>query len=283
MNGSTSSYRLKHKDLVGIPWRVAFALQEDGWWLRSDIIWAKPNPMPESVTDRPTKSHEYVFLLTKSADYWYDADAIREEPTQVPKAQASDYQYQHRRSDSLLDYGMSDSEGGGLYGKRMTHPAGRNKRTVWTINTQPFRGAHFATFPERLVEPMIRAGCPAQVCRACGKPRERIREHGELVPDNPKDTKGRMGAKYAEFEQVGWDDSFRPRHHYESKTVGWSDCGCHAGFDGGMVLDPFMGSGTVAVVARRLGRHFVGIELNGDYVRMAEERLRPYMGQTVLA
>ena len=112
---------LKPKDLIGIPWRVAFALQADGWWLRQDIIWAKPNPMPESVKDRCTKAHEYLFLLTKNQRYYYDADAVKE-----PKAD----------------------------------PAGRNRRSVWTVPTQPYKEAHFATFPELLIEPCILAGCP---------------------------------------------------------------------------------------------------------------------------
>lgn len=123
----------KPKDLLGIPWMVAFALRADGWYLRSEIIWAKPNPMPESVTDRPTKAHEYVFLLSKSPRYFYDADAIRE-----PHA---------------------DGKWGGEDGPTL-NPAGRNKRSVWTVATQPFAGAHFATFPPKLIEPCILAGCP---------------------------------------------------------------------------------------------------------------------------
>ena len=139
---------LKPKDLIGIPWRVAFALQADGWYLRSDIIWSKPNPMPESVTDRPTKAHEYLFLLSKSERYYYDADAIAEDAV---KGAA----------------GSSFNEG-----KTATHQLGRssaapridaetrNRRTVWTVATQPFKGAHFATFPPALIEPCILAGCP---------------------------------------------------------------------------------------------------------------------------
>jgi DNA modification methylase len=144
---------LKPKDLVGIPWRVAFALQADGWYLRSDIIWAKPNPMPESVTDRPTKSHEYLFLLTKSARYWYNADAVRE----------PDKGTDHSRikltppepSGGLLKPHMGIRYPEGRNGN------GRNLRSVWEVATQPYPGAHFATFPRKLVEPCIKAGCPA--------------------------------------------------------------------------------------------------------------------------
>lgn len=124
-------YGLKHKDLVGIPWRVAFALQADGWYLRSDIIWHKVNPMPESVTDRPTKAHEYLFLLAKSEKYWYDLEASKEAAVGKPS------------------------------GNKSKGEKKRNRRTVWTIATRPFKGAHFATFPPDLIRPCILAGCPA--------------------------------------------------------------------------------------------------------------------------
>ena len=188
---------LKPKDLVGMPWRLAFALQADGWYLRSDIIWHKPNPMPESVTDRPTKAHEYVFLMSKSERYYYDAEAIKEDVT-----------------------GNAHSRGNGLNPKRLLGVPGmmrsnptftvnelvssRNKRTVWTIPTAPFPEAHFATFPPALVEPCILAGCPK----------------------------------------------------------------------GGLVLDPFGGAGTTALIAARLGREAILIELNPQYAAMAERRLQ---------
>jgi DNA modification methylase len=143
---------LKPKDLVGIPWRVAFALQADGWYLRSDIIWNKPNPMPESVTDRPTKAHEYIFLLTKRASYYYDNEAIREEFADdrmgCPGGGVRNYAPNDRKdgTDSkMLQWSGSDR-------------GGRNKRSVWHIATQPYAEAHFATFPEALIEPCILAG-----------------------------------------------------------------------------------------------------------------------------
>lgn len=149
-----TSYRhdkLKPKDLVGIPWRVAFALQEDGWYLRSDIIWHKPNAMPESVKDRPTKAHEYIFLLAKSERYYYDADAIKE-PLSCPNAKGiafggTKYPNVTRRQYSGNKYDAARIKG-------------RNKRTVWTVSTKPFKGAHFAVFPPDLIEPCILAGCP---------------------------------------------------------------------------------------------------------------------------
>ena len=142
---------LKPKDLVGIPWMVGFALRADGWYLRSDIIWNKPNPMPEPVKDRPTKSHEYIFLLTKSPTYYYDADAIRE-PLDTPL---------HKPGNKTA-YGvvMRTDFGTAAMDRVWGNPSGRNKRSVWTVNTHPYPDAHFATFPEKLVEPCILAGSP---------------------------------------------------------------------------------------------------------------------------
>jgi DNA modification methylase len=153
--GGVSAPGLKPKDLVGIPWRVAFALQADGWYLRSDIIWAKPNPMPESVTDRPTKAHEYLFLLSKSPRYYYDADAVREgfadERMGNPGGGSRNYAPGDRNdgTDSRMLVWDKGAERGG-----------RNLRSVWTVATQPYPGAHFATFPPKLIEPAIKAGCP---------------------------------------------------------------------------------------------------------------------------
>jgi DNA modification methylase len=139
---------VKVKDLVGIPWRLALSLQDDGWYLRSDIIWAKPNPMPESVTDRPTKSHEYIFLLTKSAKYWYDADAIAEKA------------YSLAFNGSAKGYAPGDRNDVGRANVGERVEGERNARTVWTIATQPYKEAHFATFPEELPKRCILAGCP---------------------------------------------------------------------------------------------------------------------------
>jgi DNA modification methylase len=165
---------LKPKDLVGIPWRVAFALQADGWWLRQDIIWHKPNPMPESVTDRCTKAHEYVFLLTKSERYFYDAEAVSEASVSAPQ----------RRLTSTAD----QPKGAGRCNAGVQNPTcqggtstSRNRRSVWTVTTKPYSGAHFAVMPADLVEPCIKAGCPEQCCPACGKGWERVVEKGKPV------------------------------------------------------------------------------------------------------
>jgi site-specific DNA-methyltransferase (cytosine-N4-specific) len=236
---------LKQKDLVGIPWKLAFALQADGWYLRSDIIWAKPNPMPESVTDRPTKSHEYVFLLTREARYFYDADAIREAAEWARWGDQTNGKYEGSESaagwigankkvdlsgspapqtetldgsEAMPSKGRSGVSLPGYRGRekdgiartsfamteRAFDPRGRNARSVWTIATQPYAEAHFATFPEELPRRCIAAGCP----------------------------------------------------------------------EDGVVLDPFMGSGTVALVARRLGRRSIGIELNPEYAELCARRLQ---------
>jgi DNA modification methylase len=239
---------VKPKDLCGIPWRVAFALQADGWYLRCDIIWAKPNPMPESITDRPTKAHEYIFLLSKSSRYYYDADAIKEPYAEstlrefaygyngqgrkdyegagvqnpgdvkrriVEKAQKN---AQRRRDKvNLNDWDKRDRKGVQASGPLPLHSIGkrdgrheaifsadgRNKRSVWTVTTQPYPDAHFATFPEALIEPCILAG------------------------SRPGDT----------------------------------------------VLDPFNGSGTTGAVAIRHQRHYIGVELNADYIELARKRI----------
>jgi DNA modification methylase len=211
---------LPEKNLIGIPWRVAFALQADGWYLRSDIIWSKPNPMPESVTDRPTKAHEYIFLLSKSERYFYDAAAIREPLAEVSVLRAerantgtsAPGQTPHsgicgpRKSDKQRGHGRRHAGFNDRWDameKAEQQRAGANKRTVWEVATQPFSEAHFATFPPALIEPCIKAGCP----------------------------------------------------------------------EGGTVLDPFGGAGTTGLVADRLKRNALLIELNPEYAAMARKRI----------
>ena len=184
---------LKEKDLIGIPWMLAFALRSDGWYLRQDIIWHKPNPMPESVQDRCTKAHEYIFLMSKSQKYYYDHESIKDPVKQ-------DWGTRDR-SD-----GKYHNEGSGLQphsGLEKSYEMA-NKRSVWTVNTKPYAGAHFAVFPTELIEPCIMAGAPV----------------------------------------------------------------------GGIVLDPFMGSGTTAQVAQHLNRQYLGCELNPEYKSLQDKRLR---------
>ena len=184
---------VKEKDLIGIPWMLAFELRKRGWYLRQDIIWQKPNPMPESVTDRCTKSHEYIFLLSKSQKYYFDHEAIQEK---------AKYPFDNRgeRGDSRRGTQMNSMSG--QTGEM------RNKRDVWEVNTKPCKEAHFATYPFELIKPCILAGCP----------------------------------------------------------------------ENGIVLDPFMGSGTTAIVARSLNRNYLGVELNPEYIKIAHKRLEKHLG-----
>lgn len=197
-----AEHGVQAKNLIGIPWRVAFALQADGWYLRQDIIWHKPNPMPESVTDRCTKAHEYIFLLSKSQRYYFDNEAIREEIKSTTNGSVSVRPSGDSRTRDKEHWGIPH-EGRGNVTRTYTEIKGANKRSVWTVATKPYKHAHLAAFPPDLIRPCILAGAPTQ----------------------------------------------------------------HT------VLDPFMGSGTTAVVAKQLHRHYLGIELNPAYIDLARERL----------
>jgi DNA modification methylase len=262
---------LKPKDLVGIPWRVAFALQADGWWLRADIIWAKPNPMPESITDRPTKSHEYLFLLTKAARYYYDGEAIKEEGT--------------GRTAGNVDPIKGTANGDPFFRTREGFLAvadkpwiSRNRRSVWTIATEPYPEAHFATFPEKLVEPCIVAGTSERgACPMCGAPWARVVEHGQAERMG-----GNAGVTIAHAEgpmnrggNGQWDKDHMPKVR-PTQTLGWSPtCICPPAEPVACrVLDPFAGSGTTVAVAERLGRVGIGVELKTAYLRLAWARTR---------
>jgi DNA modification methylase len=315
---------LKPKDLVGIPWGVAFALQADGWYLRSDIIWSKPNPMPESVTDRPTKSHEYLFLLSKSARYYYDADAVRETP-KWQDADELEVNAQARQKARLIRDGkIADQQSVGGYhfaGDRdgygrgslglgeqtlSMNPAGRNLRSVWQIATAPYPGAHFATFPPKLVEPCIRAGTSERgVCPECGAPWVREVERTPMVmPDgscgcgvthgtNKSDQGGyankdwipqgmaRAGRSYCpNVETTGWRSSCRCIGRWERDSEIEAQGGPRVSWPRpsspipATVLDPFAGSGTTGLVAQRLSRRAVLIDLSMDYLGQLMERNR---------
>ncbi|MDD4613824.1 MAG: site-specific DNA-methyltransferase [Caldisericia bacterium] len=260
---------LREKNLVGIPWRVAFALQADGWYLRSDIIWSKPNPMPESVRDRPTKSHEYVFLLTKRPRYFYDADAVRE--TMI-KGDCNSGAKNYRASNGVEFRDASTQS-------RTDNPAGRNRRTVWVIAPQPTPEAHFATFPEALVIPCIKAGTSERgCCPECGAPWRRVVERtfdtagrDEII--SRRNVKHDASRKDKENHNLSGIELARLTNRVET---GWQPtCTCDvAETVPCVVLDPFGGSGTVAKVARDLGRSSVMIELNPEYVGIMKKRLR---------
>jgi DNA modification methylase len=201
---------IKTKDLIGIPWMLAFALRSSGWYLRQDIIWHKPNPMPESVTDRCTKAHEYIFLLSKSAKYYYDNEAIKVDAMYDGRKDTM-MKGSEKYKDLITPNSKPNSfamNGHERWQKNELGEMVANKRSVWTITTKPFSEAHFATFPEDLIVDCIKAGCP----------------------------------------------------------------------ENGIVLDPFMGAGTTALVAAKLNRNFIGVELNPEYVKIAETRLQKELG-----
>lgn len=263
---------LKTKDLIGIPWRVAFALQADGYYLRNDIIWDRPNCLPESATDRFTRSHEYVFLMTKKSKYFCDVEAVREEAVGAERVRND------RIGGNKYVEGIKHSDGSVFTGS-----ATRNRRTVWTIPTNPFPDAHFATYPEDLVAPMLLAGTSAKgCCGKCGSPWGRIVEH---VP-NPA---GISGGEHREPERDGGIQKHRPRDYEaeakigQSRTLGWEpSCKCKADIVPCTILDPFMGAGTTALVALKAGRNFCGIELNPEYVEIAERRIAQERAQKKL-
>ena len=257
---STLAPGLKVKDLCGIPWMLALALRADGWYLRSDIIWAKPNPMPESVTDRPTKAHEYIFLLAKAERYFYDAEAIKE---------TSEYAGDPRES---VERGGFDGKTNAMPGREAfrAFTQTRNARSVWTIATQPYPEAHFATFPEELPRRCIAAGTSEKgCCPSCGAPWMRVVERG-TTPDT--------SAKGSRFDHgktgVNGLGRVQPGERFLKQATGWR-AQCDHGGDPVpcVVLDPFNGSGTTGAVAVRMGRRYIGIELNPEYVKLAERRI----------
>lgn len=272
---------LKEKDLCMIPARVAIALCDDGWYLRSDIIWSKKNCMPESVTDRPTRSHEYVFLLSKRANYYYDAEAIKE-----PYTESSIERFGYSFDGSVhpeWEGQILGREKDPHCGIRKQHgkdtSAGRNRRSVWTLSSESYSGAHFAVMPTKLVGPCILAGTSAKgACSVCGSPWVRVTERSATL-EQGRNVPG-LGMTHDRTLRnhiAGGDGTSSTLHHNVTKqTTGWRPTCDHADARPVpcVVLDPFMGSGTVAAVAVSLGRHYIGFELNPAYVELAHARLR---------
>ncbi len=233
---------------------------EPGWYLRQDIIWHKPNPMPEGVRDRCTKSHEYIFLLSKSQRYYYDADAIKEKSTTEP----------HAPRNIKLDDSRNDA---GSMQKVWGQDGNRNKRSVWTVNTRPYKGAHFATFPPDLIAPCILAGCPQQCCAACGAPHKRLTSRGVDVKHVAPSEIDRFGTGQAGVHRKVGQAYQNWLNENPIRTVGWQpSCDCDAGAVGGTVLDPFGGSGTTGAVASANGRSAILIELNSKYTELVNDR-----------
>ncbi|HEV2167033.1 MAG TPA: site-specific DNA-methyltransferase [Thermoplasmata archaeon] len=262
---------LKEKDLVGIPWKVAFELRRRGWYLREDCIWAKKNPMPEPVRDRPTRSHEYVFLFSKSRRYFYDAEAVRE-----PLQDSSVRRLRHHLPNPRDNPRYRSKHPRGDYRRfpmlGHTDPTGRNLRSVWQIATQPYPGAHFATFPEALPEVCIRAGTSAKgACAACGTPWvHKVRAEGGGIGHDWHPNKSLALGRGQGIAAPGIHDGT-----YRRIDMGFRKaCACLTHEVAPcVVLDPFVGSGTVLAVARRLRRRSIGIDLNRTYAALARERI----------
>ena len=257
----------KDKQLVGIPWRVAFALQQDGWYLRQDIIWHKPNPMPESVTDRCTNAHEHVFLLSKSKRYYYDHEAIKG---------AAKHKHTGKVGDRNKGTGKARSAGGlkapDRSGNFKPVDEKRNKRDVWTITPGKYSEAHFATYPPDLVEPCILAGTSQHgACAECGAPFEREVNRTKATPRQKQGYTANCGAR---------NDGDRPGSFsgHNSETIGWQKaCDCaNPTPKSCVVLDPFAGSGTTGAVATDHGRDAFLIELNPEYAELAKKRVAEY-------
>jgi DNA modification methylase len=290
--GTIRQAGLKPKDLIGIPWLLAFALRADGWYIRQDIVWSKPNSMPESVRDRCTKSHEYLFLLSKSERYFFDAEAIKEPvsgdpnaprnrwdtknyevPGQKPQKRVSRSGNKERKPGSAR--GCPDNTGSNVCGSVPWEGSMRNKRSVWTIPTSPYAGAHFAVFPPALVEPCVLAGTSARGhCPECGArwvrtvERNRPESSGVSIGGYPDRRDGGIRARARAGSGGGnllatirrTTDEWRPS----------CDCGHDPVPD--IVLDPFFGSGTTGEVAESLGRRWIGCEINRAYAPLQAER-----------
>jgi DNA modification methylase len=297
---------IKSKDMVGLPWRVAFALQAAGWYLRSDIIWHKRNPMPESINDRPTKSHEYVFLLSKQPRYYYDAEAIKEPVSGTAHARGNGINAKIKLPGNKTHKGLTAYENGdarhrtkaGLvrYAAKVKQNASfssavcglvskRNKRSVWSLATAPYREAHFATYPPELIRPCILAGTSAHgACSMCGAPYSRQIERGAADPEWQKacgaDANGEYnGTAQKDYVAARAQNASEVKARIlagmrERKTVGWKPtCDCAlSSIDPCVVLDPFAGSGTTGMVALQEGRHAILCELNPSYVTLIEKR-----------
>lgn len=273
---------LKTKDLVGIPWLTAFALRADGWYLRQDIIWAKPNPMPESVRDRCTKSHEYIFMLTKSARYFYDAEAIKEPAVSIDRKKWVDNGSDKQRGHSRRHAGFN-----GRYADRIMEegaPATRNRRDVWFVATEPFKEAHFATFPRNLIEPCVLAGTSDKCCASCGTPWKRVLEKYDTgLKQKMADGWDTGEGGHGTFHRDGRESGEAGKPVMATRTTGWTpNCKCPTTETKPcVVLDPFCGSGTTGVVALKHGRDFIGLELNPEYSEMSRKRISGSLPETI--
>ena len=271
---------LKPKDLMMMPARVAMALQADGWYLRSEIIWHKPNPMPESCRDRPTSAHEKIYLLSKNSRYFYDAEAVRVESItgdmRRPYGSQGAWEMDGRPDEQKHGGELrtpKDIDGRGArlgrapgWRKDTVQPVGANLRNVWKIATHAYRAAHFATFPPALVEPCIKAGTSEKgCCSECGAPFVRVVENTGYV--NKREPAHVPGNTPTKVDSTGWAPTTR------ATNVWQPTCTCNAEVVPCVVLDPFNGAGTTGVVALRHNRNYIGIEINPEYSEMTRDRI----------
>jgi len=269
---------LPSKCLCMIPERLSWSLIQNGWILRNKIIWYKPNGMPSSVKDRFSNKWEYVFMFSKSQRYYFDLDGVREAYAESTFQRVSQnegnpkWDGDHKRGSPMGEHTLDP--------KQFTHPKGKNPGDVWEIGTVPcpIKGIHFATFPEDLCRKAIIPGCPEEVCKKCGKPRERIIERtGYPDPENNIDTQGRRKSSGEIATDTGRRKTLSGKKHadfkrkHPDKFIGWTSCDCNAGFEGGILLDPFCGVGTACYVARRLRRRFIGIDIKPEYCEKADK------------
>lgn len=273
--------KMPDKSLIMIPFRFAIEMVNRGWILRNTIIWYKPNCMPSSVKDRFTVDFEYVFFFVKNKKYWFEQQF---EPIKLDSVK------RERRGNKENKYSKDEYFPKGVHANTMSQPRnykgyngieeeftnrqGRNKRTVWEISTKSFSEAHFAVFPEELIEPMLKAGCPEFVCSGCGKPREKIYKSITSFHSGSGKAGNLPKGKWEGREQeISGDYDIRMGPVIDREEIGLTDCGCNAGFEPGITLDPFIGKGTTAIVAKKQGKNFIGIELNPEYVEMANRGL----------
>lgn len=266
--GRAGTPEIKVKSLVGVPFRFALEMIGRGWVLRNTIIWHKESCMPSSAKDRFTVDFEYLFFFSKEPQYYFEQQF---EPFKQSSIERNKYPH-NGGGDYAVKRGRKQGE---LFNE---DNKGRNMRTTWTINPKGFSGANFAVYPEELIETPIKAGCPKKVCKECGLPKEKVIET-TLVNDELKPSKGEKYEAGSEF----MSEKTRLRSEIKFEDKGYkTTCDCDCGFERGIVLDPFFGSGTTGLVAKKLGRDYVGIELNPEYVEMANKRIGDWKYQETL-
>jgi len=291
------------KSRIGIPERFYINCIDSGWIARNNIVWTKNNTMPSSVKDRFTNKYESVFFFVKQQKYYFNLDAVREKSIVPPKPfnvrvrdshtqrflqgateqEKLDHNKKGERKSDGLPYQTISKTHNGIYdedGKLLNNPNGKNPGDLFQINTKPYAEAHFATFPPELPTKILKCGCPDKVCKKCKKPRYPISEPTE-------DYAKLLGKSWHNHNDDNGKGMTQDRSQKKDATasyqiVGYTDCGCNAGFEPGIVLDCFFGSGTVGEAAEKLGLRWIGIELNKEYVKLAKKRLGPYLNQTRL-